>query len=131
MAAYGEIEIEITEYKEDPSNDCCFGIIFDIRGPGKKYEMVAVSFSEDFVERYFHIPWNKDLAEEERRLLRERRGLFVKWALVKTEQHLKGNVPEDKIRIDYTHDHIWAEKVEKDMIKPVSTPKDEQTFVYR
>lgn len=130
MVLWTRAEIEIVDFKQDPANDCAFAVLFDLRGPGNRYELVTVYFTETFLEKYFSIPWHKDLAKEEERLTREKRGLFIQWALAKIEQYLKGKIKEDKIFVDYSPDAPWAEKVEKGLIPVSVRKKEERVYLY-
>lgn len=124
------VEIEVAEFKSDPVNGAALLMVLDVKGPGTKYEMAAVYFSEDFIQKYFHIPWHKDLPKEEARIIHEKKELFIQWVLVKIEQRLKTNAPLEKIQIDYETEGIWAEKVEKGLIKPVSVRQSEKTYCF-
>ena len=126
----GRIELEITEFKEDPSNDAAFGIFVDVKGSGSRCETVRVYFNEDFFPRYFKIRWEKKLPQEEKRILHDKRDLFVRWALLKIEDYLKGRIQGETIWVDYEHDAAWAEKVDKGLIRPQSTPAGEHVFIY-
>ncbi|HTL47154.1 MAG TPA: hypothetical protein VL688_03720 [Verrucomicrobiae bacterium] len=127
---YGKLELEITEFREDPSGDAAFGVFVDVKGPGPECETVIVYFMEDFMNRYFKIRWNKNVIKEERRIEVEKRALFTDWALLKVEDYIKGKAPSEKIYVDFDTDGIWAEKVEKGLIKPQAQPKGEHVFVY-
>jgi hypothetical protein len=130
MTAAGKIftEIEITDFKEDPGNDSALAVLCEVRRPGPLADLVCVYFSEDFFEKYFRIPWHKRLPAEEERILREKRDLFVRWALVKIEKALRDGLKEDKITVTYPEDAGWAEKVEKGLIKPHSEPHAPHVF---
>lgn len=130
MAKSGMIEIEITEFKEDPANGCEFMIFFGISRPDRSYDLTTVYFTEEFVQQYFRIPWFKNMPEEESRIVHEKRPLFVTWALVKLEQRLRTNAPLEKIILDYDEDGIWAEKVEKGLIKPASVKQKDTLFLF-
>lgn len=127
----GTTEIELTGIKEDPGNDCAVALFFDIRGPSQRYDAISVYFSEPFVQRYFRIPWNRDIVAAEKRLIREKQDLFLRWGLLKAEGYLKGSIKEDQILVDFETDGVWAQKAEKNIIVPVSRPKGAHRFVYR
>jgi len=124
------VRIEITDFRENPNNDSAFAIYFDLKGPGNAYDSVVVYFTEYFFEAYFKIPWNRDLAEEEHRIVEKKRDLFVRWALMKVEQDLKANGRSEKITVDYEPDRIWAEKIEKGLLWPKSQAQGEHAFIY-
>jgi len=130
-AEYGVTEIEISEFRQDPGNDCAFAVYFDLRRPQKKYDQVIVYFTEAFIQRYFRISWFKEFTREEHRIVAEQRELFTRWGLVKVEQFLKGAIREDKIIVDYDADRIWARKVQDGVIQPKSEAKSETLFIYR
>lgn len=131
MAVFGTFEIEVTDFKEDPSVGAAFEIMFDVRGPGNFYELVFVLFEEDFMINYFKIPWHKDLPKEEKKLVHEKRDLFIKWAVMKVEEKIKKKLPEEKLFISYEKDSIWAEKVEKDILKQASEKSGEHLFILK
>ncbi len=131
MGVYGTFEIEITDFREDPPNDSAFEVIFDVRGPLNRYEMRLVYFTEDFLVRYFRIRWFKRLPQEEKKLLREKRPLFVRWAIMKLEEAIKKDSPDEKIGVDYESDAAWAEKVEKGILKPSSEAQSDTLFILK
>jgi len=130
MAKLPPIEIAITEMKENPSSGGAFMISFGISSPGKPYEMTTVHFAEEFIQQYFRIHWHKKLPEEVSRIVRGKRDLFIAWALAKLEQRLRMNVPLEKSMFDYDEDGIWADKVEKGLIKPASVKQDNLTYLF-
>lgn len=131
MGVFGTFEIEITDFKNDPVNDAAYEIFFDIRGPIDFYEMAVVLFEEDFMIQYFKIRWNKNLPEEEKRILREKHDLFIRWALMKVEEKIKKENKDGKLHVSYENDAIWAEKVEKGILKPASELQRPQLFLLK
>lgn len=131
MGIFGTFEIEITDHKNDPANDAAYEIFFDVRGPLDFYEMAVVLFEEDFMVQYFKIPWHKNLPKEEKRLIEEKRPLFERWALMKVEEKIKKQIKDVKLNISYDKDAAWAEKVEKEILKPSSEPRGRHLFVLK
>lgn len=131
MGVFGTFEIEITDYKNDPANDAAYEIFFDVRGPLDFYEMTVVLFEEDFLIQYFKIPWHKNLPNEEKRILEEKRPLFIRWAVMKIEEKIKKQLKDVKLSIGYDKDAAWAEKVEKGILKPASETRSETLFVLK
>ncbi len=131
MAVYGTFELEITDHKKDPVNDAAYEIFFDIRGPLDFYEMAVVLFEEDFMIQYFKIPWHKNLPKEEKRLIEEKRPLFELWAVMKVEEKIKKQIKDVKLAVGYEKEAVWAEKVEKEILKPLSVRQSENLFVLK
>jgi len=127
---FGTIEIEITEFRDDPPNDAAFGIYADVKGAGSRVETVRVYFDEDLFPGYFRVRWNKKLPDEERKILHEKRDLMIRWALVKIEDYLKGKIQEETVFISYARDSAWLEKVEKSKISPQSRPEGPNRFIF-
>lgn len=131
MGVYGQFEIEITDFKEDPASDAACEIFFDIRGPVNFYEMAVVLFEEDFMVRYFRIPWYKDLPTEERRIWKEKRPLFIRWALMKAEEKIRKQIQDVKISVHFEGDAAWAEKVEQGLLRPSSEERSPNLFILK
>ena len=123
-------EIEILDFKEDPANDCAFAVIMELRGT-ESADILSVYFTEEFFTGYFRIRWFKKLPQEETRIEREKKDLFIQWALMKAEDVLRNKETGPKIVIDYEKDAAWAEKVEKGILKPASERKHAHLFIYK
>ena len=125
-----QVEIVLTDCIEDPSDDAAFAVRFEVKGPGNRFDIVRISFSEDFVEHFFKIRWNKNLSKEEHRIVKEKRELFVHWALVKVQQYLDFSMKESKFMLTYEKDAAWAEKIQKGLIPLRLTRKEKDSPVY-
>lgn len=126
----GAWEVKITEFLEDPRDDCALAVRFEVRGPNHEYEARAVYFEESFIEKYFKVPWFKDLSKESQRLRRQKRDLFFKWSLVKIERFLDGEYQDRKIIIGFDQDAEWAEKVQYGGIEPASVLQADGVYKY-
>lgn len=125
------IEICITDFVEDPVDDSAFGINFQINGPGTGVDYLRVAFSEAFVQEFFHLSFTRDIGRQEHRLEQKKRELFILWGVCRIEKWLKGGRQEKNILIDDGHeDMIWAQKIQKGLIKRISTAQDDRTFLY-
>ncbi len=123
--------IRIADYARDPVDDAAYGIIFDVTGPNNFVEMIRVSFSENFIKIYFKVPWFKDLAEEDERILKKCRDLFVRWALVKLETWLLAGANDAERHLLVTDEPKvleWAAAIEEGKIKPKSVRQSGQDY---
>ncbi|MDP3920651.1 MAG: hypothetical protein Q8R76_07590 [Candidatus Omnitrophota bacterium] len=123
-------EITITDFRDSIRDDVAYTICFDVRGPGRRLEALRVSFSEEFMEQYFRVPWNKDLAAEEMRLEKERRNLFVAWGLLKVEEMIKNGFELKEVVLSGESDLKWARKVEAAKLRYASEPQGNDVFIY-
>ena len=123
-------EIEFVEAIADAADDSAFAVRCEIRGPKNQFEAMRISFTDDFFRDYFHILLTKDLAAEEKRLIKEKREFFMLLALVKVEQHIDWKTGASKIEIA-SEDVNWAKKVASGAIKPVSEKKTDHLYYFR
>jgi hypothetical protein len=124
------VEIIITDVLEDPADGSAFGVNFEVQGPGNRVAYVRVSFTDRFIQEYFRVPWMKDLAREEARIERDKRDLFIRWALAKVEEWLEAGAEGSKIVVDFERDEAWAKAFEEGKKGPSSVAKNEQRFIY-
>lgn len=127
----GYAVIRVTEIKEDPSDDSAYGITCDVLGPGDFVDTVRVSFTDNFIRRYYKIPWFKELAAEEHRFIKKDRDLFLKWALIKIEQWIRNGEKEEskKMIITEEKDLEWTRMVAEGKGQPSSKSRGDQEYV--
>ena len=123
-------EIRIVEFIENHEDDSGLAIRFEVVGPGNQFEALRVSFSEKFIEDYFKVPWQKDLAKEAPRIIRGKKEMFIKWAVLKVEAYLVTRKGANKILIEAGKDVEWAKQVTDGQIKMKSEPRSEHLFFY-
>lgn len=124
------VEIILTDVLEDPADGSAFGVNFEVQGPGNRVAYVRVSFTDRFIQEYFRVPWMKDLACEETRIEREKRDLFIRWALAKVEGWVEAGAEGTKIVVDFERDGAWAKAFEEGKKGPSSVQKNDQRFIY-
>ena len=126
----GFVEIDIVDLKEDPNDDCVLMVSTELKGPGSKFEIFCVYFTEKFFTNYFGIQWYQDYNKIQHQMVTRKDGLFVRWALVKIEKFLDaGSVGPAKVFIT-EQDLTWAEKVEMKKIFPASKLSKPNTYLY-
>ena len=132
MAEEQIYDLIITDFREDPGDDTAFGVIFDVHGPGNFVETVRVSFSEEFVRKYFKIHWHEDFAKIEHDLVKKHRGLFIQWALIKVEWWIDHGTREEekKMVLEPDADMHWAKKIGSGEYGYASEPKPGEEGVY-
>jgi hypothetical protein len=125
--------IRVVDFREDPVDDSAFGITFEILGPGNFVETVRVSFEDDFLKRYFKIPWYSDFACAEHGIIKKHKNLFIRWALVRIEMWLTRGAKEEerKMVLAGDRDLEWAKRVGEGTYKPASQPRGENEFVFQ
>ena len=103
------VDIFIRDYTEDPVDEGAFAINFEVQWPSPEVSYVRVSFEERFIEKLFHIGWQKDLAKEDKRLAKDRRSTFIQWGLIRLERWIEAREATSKIMIAYHEDREWGE----------------------
>lgn len=108
------IDLEVTDCTEDPKDDAAFAVNLELKGPGTRADLMRVSFGEDFMTEYFHIPWYKNLPRTEHSLVHEKRTLFILWALARVQDALLEDInwPRVNLLVDFPTDADWARRVE-------------------
>lgn len=124
------IQIELAKFKEDPADGYALELAFEVKGDGRPYQMVPVYFSDEFVEGYFEIPWSR-LAEDESRILHQNKERFIRWALLKIEQHLLANQEMNKIYLDLETDGSWAREVDQGTVPQYSVRQSEGIYFFQ
>ena len=127
---YDFIEIEITDFVEDPADDAAFGINFQINGPDSKVDYLRVSFTEEFVEDYFDMKWRDDLSKKGHEVFTRQRDFFIRLAVWRIEQWLRKGRREPNLQFHHGIDLEWARKIESGAIKPVSEEKSPRFYLY-
>ncbi len=126
----GWVDILIRDYTADPVDEGAFAINFEIQWPGTAVSYVRLSFEEKFIERLFHVGWNRDLAKEDKRLSEERRDVFIRWGLVRIERWIVQREDTSKLMLTYDQDGVWAKQVMAGQIMPKSEPAEARRFRY-
>lgn len=98
---------------------------FEAISPDGTRQSIRPIFTEEFVEDYFHISGTK----ESDRVISEKEGLFLKWALIRIEECIDKNFIEEEPKIS-REDFKWAEKIEKDRLLPSSQKVGINTYRY-
>jgi len=124
------VDIFIRDYTEDPVDEGAFAINIEVQWPSPEVSYVRVSFEELFIEKLFHIRWNKDLGREDKRLTKERRETFIQWGLYRLERWIEKREDISKVMISYEKDQAWAEQVLAQKSKPQSERVDEKHYRY-
>ena len=123
-------EIKIIDFKPDSEDGAGYAIVADIAGPRNFTETIRVSFRDDFIETYFKVHWYQSLAEEEDKLEKAKRDLFIRWTLVRIERWIKEGQPGNALLITAEKDMAWAHDIEKGILRPASKPVGEYSFRY-
>jgi len=123
------VEIEFVDIKEDPNDESVLLVTAEIRGPGTRFEIFCVYFTEKFFVEFFGIRWFQDFTRIQHRLTEKNQDFFVKMALIRVERFLNGLEKDTKVVLS-DEDVIWAEKVEGGRILPVSKEMRKNMFLY-
>lgn len=121
-------EIRFADWRQSVKDDIAFIISMEVVGPGDRRNSVYVSFAEEFMERFFRVPWNKDLAREEDRIEKERHAFFVRLALMKTEEIVRGGFLREEVVVAGPADRDWAKQVQEGKLNPASEPVGDHTY---
>ncbi len=127
----GYAVIRVLDVKEDPVDDSAYGVTCDVLGPGDFMETVRVSFTDNFIKRYYKVPWFKELASEEHKFIKKDRELFLKWALIKIEHWIRGGEKEEakKMVVSEEKDLEWTRMVAEGKAHPSSKLRAENEYV--
>ncbi|HNV85433.1 MAG TPA: hypothetical protein PKL97_00530 [Candidatus Omnitrophota bacterium] len=123
------VEIEFVDIKEDPNDDSVLLVSAEIRGPGTRFEIFCVYFTEKFFSEFFGIRWFQDFTRIQHRLVEKKEDFFVKLALIRVERFLNGFDKNTKVVLN-EGDVIWAEKVDEGKILPASKEMRKNVFLF-
>lgn len=124
------VQIDIVDLKEDPNDASVLLVSCELKGPGSRFEIFCVYFTEKFFISYFGIPWYQDFTKLQNQLVSRRQELFIQWALVKAEKFLDDGA-QGAAKVTITdEDAAWAEKVEMKKILPASKMVKPNEFLY-
>ncbi len=122
-------KIKFVDYIEQSRNGWAIMIRFEVTSPDTKERSIRPTFTEEFVDDYFHIPGDQNMDLNRKRVLQEKAELFKVWGLVRIEENLNRNTFEREPKIS-RKDFAWAEKIEKGHLQPSSQQQDINTYVY-
>lgn len=124
------VDIFIRDYTEDPVDEGAFAINFEVQWPSPEVSYVRVSFEERFIEKVFHVAWQKDLGAEDRRLAKDRRGIFIQWGLLRLERWIEAHENTSKLMLTYHEDMDWAKQALEGKLKAKSEPAGDRHYRY-
>jgi len=124
------VDIFIRDFTDDPIDEAAFAINIEVQWPSPEVSYVRVSFEELFIEKLFHVRWNKNLGAEDKRLTRDQRDVFIQWGLIRLERWIEKREDTSKIMMTYETDRVWAEQVLTKKLKAQSERVDEKHYRY-